>query len=858
MGIFNSIKNLFASPVTKEESKEKLPAAKDVITTKKLSKTEKTYVSYTKQVKRNKFKREMTLDLHAETQPSWDTFFSVAKTNPKLIGFENRSRKKFKHLFNDSHLLIAQAAGLIEYVTENEIKQVSIKETPLEKMSFVKTNRNGVILNQKEKVAFINSQTHQATLYSFEWQPFSFAMGHGFWLIGTRETYEGPGELYCFDFDGNLKWSMGFKEKFSTMFGELTFMPYILKVSIDSTDIFVASMDRLYCLDVHGNIKARMAVSELKEQEMQQKERELKKKWTREPKTREEAVRMYAEQFASQFTMGMQRMTFNSPFAGFAHDPETDMVFMLEENGRVSAWDQNGRLMWLNTFKNEGRFISWIDGHVVISFKTGETFWINREGTFIYGAQIPKQASTIALIPNQDSYLIVCEDNRLYELHKETGELIKGSEGHPGMELFEMSGRNIFFDGVRNSQGYFWRAHVDHIWNHFKPEMLTKDGNIDTLKSEVAPEITETIPFNKKWELSGPDGWFGNRLINFKYERVYAVIQGERKSFEKRRQLTEKEVQREYNSHYLVCYDFQGKEHWRKHMYSTMWSLFLSPDEEVIFTSVPLNEEITYLPGHLRMISKDGKDIGKFKVPAHGFDLEFESDTLAKIHFAADRDEQPLKGILERDMNGKWNLITYQSGTREDNKLPFGAGLHVLDTHNFSLLRTDKKKYLLKNGTNEIELKLSAAIYEGYETQDNNMLMRIGSRTVHLYDESLERLFEVKQKENIVEVTAGQNSFVVLTKAEAKGYSYKGDLLWKYSGLPKAYETRAEWIPSKEVFVWITGSNTEAIISTVSEEGKVINSQQFGRKLYHRPIIISSEKTCFVLQSNEKIETYNI
>ncbi|WP_160909150.1 hypothetical protein [Pontibacillus yanchengensis] len=62
-----------------------------------------------------------------------------------------------------------------------------------------------------------------------------------FLLIGTRETYEGPGELYCFDFNGSLKWAIGFKENFASMFGDMDFIPYLLDVSSDSTDIFVGS-----------------------------------------------------------------------------------------------------------------------------------------------------------------------------------------------------------------------------------------------------------------------------------------------------------------------------------------------------------------------------------------------------------------------------------------------------------------------------------------------------------------------------------------------------------------------------------------------------------------------------------------
>jgi len=251
MGIFNSIKKLFSNPTQTNSNANATPTANR----EKTPPPNKT--TYYEFLKRYKYKKLNSVSISATTEPSWDSFFSVSKVDPKLIGFEKRSRKMFRHLYHNEDLIIAEAAGVIEIVTKEKVEQISLKETPLEKMRCVTASDEGIILQNKEQVAFLNLKTYEATLYEFQWQAFSFAIAKDYWLVGTRKSYEGPGELYCFHLNGELKWGIAFQEKIATMFGEFEFMPYILQVSTDSTDIFVASMDRLYRLDPKGNLHAR-------------------------------------------------------------------------------------------------------------------------------------------------------------------------------------------------------------------------------------------------------------------------------------------------------------------------------------------------------------------------------------------------------------------------------------------------------------------------------------------------------------------------------------------------------------------------------------------------------------------------
>jgi hypothetical protein len=841
VSIFKSIKNLFSgTKVEKEHSDNRVKLKNN---------------AFVKNIIVPRFNKGRIESIVANSYESWDEFFKTDKTNPKLIGFEKRSRRKFRHLYHSDKIIITEAAKSIEIVSKESTKVISLKDTKLEKMSIAAASDKGIILNNKETVAFLDFHSNTYLLFEFTWQPFNFAMGKDFWLVGTRETYDGPGELYCFGYDGNFKWGVYFKEKMQTMFGEIAFMPYLLDISADSSDILVGSMDRLYRFDVSGNLEARIAISELKEHELQEKYNELQSSLSEPPKTEEEAISAYAKQLANQFIMGFERMTFNSPYAGFAHDSYTDMLFILEEKGRISAWSNKGELIWLNSFKNEGRFIKWLDEKLIVSFKSGETFWLSREGKFIYGAKLPKQASTISLIPDQNKYLVVSEDNRLYELEKNTGNLITGSEGHPGMELFNVSGHNIFFDGPTNTQGYFWLAPENHQWEHFEAkDLLSAEMDV---KSDVALEITETNKFKKLWSLESEDDWFGSREVDLINEHVYLVEKGPEKTYEESRNMTDRQREKDRLSHYLSCYDKEGNIQWRNHMYSTMWSMYLSPDKEYLFTSAPSGSEITYLPGHLFVFNKEGKQLNKFKVNAHGFDLEFVSSDKALVKFSSEKGEKGEEGVLFRNEKGKWDF-SYADKEKQDEQKSFGAGLYDLVTNSFKITRIDKKKYLLENDDNSKEVKLTAAMYEAVETRDNLLITRSGTRLISIFNKDLNKVLDIKESENILSMVPGESTIAVATKNELRGYNFKGELIWRYASIPKGSCTSLVWVEDKAVFVWVVSSNVEKIVAAINKDGKVLKSHSFKSNDYHRSIFVDNKNAEFVAQTNEKIEIYEL
>lgn len=846
MGILSSIKKLLNGSLTSEK------ASKSEMSVQGHSEYENS--QYIKQVKRKRYSLVQTLELNIVKADSWASFFSQQKENQKFIGFKHRSRRKFRHLYHNNKIIVTEAEKVIEIVSEEEHFKIAFKDTPIEKYRANQANEQGVLLVQKNAIAMINVNNGSTFIYEFEWQPFSLAMGDNFWLVGTRETYEGPGELYCFGYDGEQKWAITFKETFSTVFGDLTFMPYLLDVSSDSTDIFVSSMDRLYRLDREGVLKARIAISDLKKKDLEEKYQNLNQSISREPKTEKETIHLFAKQMAAQFSLGFEESTVNSPFSSFAHDPKTDMLFLLENKGRISAWDHNGSLQWINSFQQGGTYLEWVDNKAVVSFETGETFWLDRDGFFLYGAKLPMQAASISLVPNKDTYLVVCKDHRLYEMHKESGELVKGSDGHPGMKLFRINGQNIFFDGEEHKQGYFWLAPEGQEWEHFQAKTFLEADNhkIDT---GVAPEITPTKEFKKAHVLKSDYDWFGSRVIDMERGRFYVVEKGPETDIKDLVEMSESERRKDRLNHYLVCYDLNGRVVWKKQLYSEMWALYGSPDNTTLFTSVPLKEQVTYEPGYILILSNEGKELKKFKVDAHGFHLDFISNERAIIKFAAEIGKRDI-GLLTRNDNN-WELIFSEENVEKD-LYPFGAGLHHFESEQFTLARTDKKKYSLKSNHNQKDLNLKAAIYGAVETPNRELAFRSGTRLIAFYNQELEKTKEVKESEAIQTFAVGDNSIVVVMKEEIKGYNKEGLLQWRYGSLPKSEEFKIAWYPNSQLYVWVVSNSNEMIVASITEQGVVRRSQSFKKQVFHRELLMYPNQEVFIAQTNSQIQVFNL
>lgn len=829
MGLFDGIKKLFSGTKPQETN---LPA---------FSRGKPYYQNVAKPL----FKQVLKVKLGSETGDTWDSLFSSKKTNEKLEGFDRRTGKKVRLHYYGTYSLVAEHSSCIEIASKSNLKRILLKDTPFEGMNLLKANDRGAILGDKERIGFINFQFLEGIIYEFQWQPFSNTLAEDYWLVGTRETYNGPGELYCFSFACEYKWGIRFTEKMDTMFGTIEVTPYHLKVSDDSSDIFVSSMDRLYRLNPDGSLAMRIAISELKETELQEKEKKRQAKYSSKPKTEKEAIEMIANEMAQNFVNGFTRLTFNSPFRGFVHDPSTDMVFILENEGRLTGWDKKGLLTWSITFKESGRYLKWLGENLIISLESGQTFWLNHRGEFAYAAKLPKQAITVLPVPGQEKDLIVCEDTRLYELDKTTGQLVAGMEGHPGMQLFQIEGHNIFYDGKNSAMGYLWLAPAGQSWQIKKVQHVTNSAQGTDDLSSVAPEVKADKPFKLRWKYEDAKG-YGIRLVDNKHKHFIILKRIDSKSKTGRLQdIVE-----------ILCFDFDLHLQWSKKVRTYPFSVDLAPDGETLFIGLGKGEgsDVAYDPGYLLMIDPEGKEIAKSKIPAIGFFIDFIADDQAIFMFR--QEEGTLLYEYVKNEKGVWQQGKQLNELQKNGK--FGAGLNDLILTNYTIRRTDKKSYQISNGTQSEEIRLSAAIYEALEIAEKKLVLRIGNKTISCLGPDFQKEWELKTKHNVSSFVPGENGILLVSKEEIAFLDLKGAIKWRLSAPPNSNENQAIWIKEKGIFLWAAGNEHNFVVCSITEEGKIQNSQAFqGIRRYEATLFIE-EAGMFLVHFPDFVQCYFI
>jgi hypothetical protein len=111
VSIFKSIKNLFSGTNAEKERSDNGVKIKNN--------------AFVKNIIVPRFNKGRIESIAANSYESWDEFFKTDKTNPKLIGFEKRSRRKFRHLYHSDEIIITEAAKNIEIVSKERRKVIS-------------------------------------------------------------------------------------------------------------------------------------------------------------------------------------------------------------------------------------------------------------------------------------------------------------------------------------------------------------------------------------------------------------------------------------------------------------------------------------------------------------------------------------------------------------------------------------------------------------------------------------------------------------------------------------------------------------------------------------------------------------
>jgi hypothetical protein len=850
MGLFDWFKKSSKKGTDISTELEKVIPYPSIPSGQPLSQAEK-FVSF---VESPLFKISGSFQLQIEEYTGWDDLFVTGKITEKLPGFDLRSRRKFRLCHHGFNCLIVEANKTFFIIRPTNNKKVCLEHTALETMHIQDVDEKCAILSSEHSLAYLDFNTGLVTLYQFSWRPFRIAVGKEFWLVSTRETTEGPGELYSFSSKGEYLWGLRFSEEFETAFGIIKATAYHLLISKDDKQIIVSTMDRVYRLNHNGTLISRIALADLREAEIKMEEAKRRANLPKNPQTKEELIQVMAHEMSEQLVSGMIRATsLNTPLAGFILDPITGNIFILEDSGRLTSWNSLGNLLWAYSFIEAGNYIGLLDESLVVSLKTGDIFWLNQQGETLFSAKLPKQAKAVFSIPEQDKYLIACEDGRRYELDRQTRELIQGPEGDRGMELFVFQDQIIFYDN------YLWAAPPGSSWQTYQPKKTTHAALTEGRSSDdFAPQVKICKGFKKAWILSNPSAYpFHHYAIDKKNRRIYIGKRKEKLS-NKERELQDKFTRTNSFSTWneVLCYDFSLRLLWSTSFLSQIASVAVSPEGDAVFVGL-WGEGLAYDPGKLIVLDANGEENLALGTVANPTAFNFENPNQGKM----DVFQGPSYSV-RRINTGKWKIEQDSKSCDSEISVDFGAGLDEATLGNYRIIRVGKKSYQIAYNEMQHDLKTSAAVYDAVLIPNSdNILLRIGNKTVRAISPKIETLYEIKAKGNIKAITTGGNGFLILSKEEIVFCDSDGTAKWKLGCPPNSEYNIAIWLEMHKSFFWGAGDWNYFQISLISPEGQIKKSQLFKEVpvySYYPHVDVLADGSHFILQTCGSIECYEI
>jgi len=811
----------------------------------------KDFISFTKSPL---FKISGSFQLQIDEYAGWDDFFITGKQTEKLPGFDLRSRRKYKLYYHGFNNFIVEANKTIFIIRPTKSNKISLEHSALESMHILDLDEKCAILSSENSLARLDLNSGLATLYQFSWHPFRIAIGKEFWLVSTRETTEGPGELYSFSLKGECLWGIRFSEKFETAFGTIKATAYHLLITRDNKQIIVSTMDRVYRLNHDGTLISRIALADLREAEIKMEEAKRRANLPKNPKTKEELIQVRTHEMSEQLIGGMIRATsLNTPLAGFILDPIMNNIFILEDKGRLTSWNSQGNLLWAHSFNEAGNYIGLLDDSLVVSLKTGDIFWLNQRGETLFSAKLPKQAKAVFVIPEQDKYLIACEDGRRYELDRQTGELIQGPEGDRDMELFMFLDRIIFYDN------YLWATSPAFSWQTYQPRKTDHAALAEGLSPDnFAPQVKICKGFQKTSTLSNLNEYtFQYYAIDKKNRRICI---GRRKAelSKKEKEMQDKLSKNNSFSKWneVLCYGFSSNLLWSTSFLSEITSIAISPEGDAVFVGL-WGDGLAYDPGKLIILDANGKEKLALSTVANPTTFNFKNPSQGKMHVF-----QGSSYLVQRTNTGNWKIVQDPKSCDSETSVDYGAGLDEATLGNYRIIRVGKKSYQISYNEMQHDLKTSAAIYEAVSIPNSdNLLLRIGNKTVRGISPRIDTLWEIKVKGNIKSITTGDNGFLILAKEEIVFCNLDGTAKWKLGCPPNSEYNIAVWLEMHKSFLWGAGDRNYFQICIILSDGQIKKSQLF-KEVSIDPcfpsIDLLEDETLFVLRTAGSIVSYEI
>lgn len=704
-----------------------------------------------------------------------------------------RFPRKVKFINGDQEYFVVKDKNKILFYFNQEVKAYNLDDIGFEKFTIEHANRFGIVVKDKvikSKIALVRFDSSEVIYYEFKENCFRYLIEQDRFLVGTSPGYDMPGKMFCIDRKGNVELAVKFKEISVSAFGESVATPHYI-LTTDNKEIIVGYEKVIYIFDSEGKLLTRFKPSE-------EVNKSKKGKASKSIDTLEELSSEIADSVVSGF------------IAGFINDNIRTVIFneksrcVYIQDGYNDFWiiDLLGGVRLHKNYVKEIKFFNVTEDKVIVALEEREIKTYDLAGKELSEVHAPLGIRKIVTLDHKD--IIITDNGRGYEYKQCEKDFLVGSE--VGLELYVLN------DGIRkvvyDASGYLWLIDENRSVELIEVS-TTGDGGII--------EIGEGEKFKELWRITEI---YGDKLINDKYKCLYTM-------------------NRDWENVKVIItgYSFDKEKLWRKNLNGSNYYAEVSRDGEYIF--IAYNDAVSYEPGVLLVLDNDGKKLYETEIPAINFKLKYCVNGDILFTLKGENEKRYFK--FNMGCKNKLEEIEDEGALIEDRDF---------NLDHFKICYKDKKVYEFKSGNEVKEFKFPADIYEAYEIEDKQLLVKVGKRTLRIYNDSLDIVKEFKNDKDIVIAQQSDGGVILVLKDSIKYIKDFEDVQWEFNIPPKSNINHVVWDKDRKLFLIAVGNMEEYLVAAISEAGEILKSQIFDDVNSNNGAYFNTEANKMILYRN--------
>ncbi len=688
----------------------------------------------------------------------------------------------------------------IRIISEGKLLTADYSKTALKNYILYHTNKHGAIFVNENRVAILSFQHGVAKEYEFRWNPYRTSVSDKMFFIGTRKTPEGPGELYCFSSDADIRWAIRFNKKITEMgmfSGDYHYLqPYFIHVRTDRSGIVaIQDLDSLLVFnedDLKGFYLSLRVFRKHETNKEKAKTRTSLSDLISKSRSEDEKIKHISETYGRLSSIELGEAILPEPgVVNVLHNTTDNSIYILDTDSRLTAWKADGDLFLykhLHSFieNDEPVYFGKSGPRLIVSYKSGLVYWLDLSGTVTQTAKMEKGILDVFRI-DDNSAVAVGADGWLHYVDESTGDSQRAVPLRKQATLYSSLNQFVLIDE------YLWLSSKERfaacVSSYEKKPIVSQKARIEV--SKVVSYINPTQS--------------GNLL--------YAKVDGFSQSIYVARYEDEQPA--------LIAYDYSLRTKWTHEFPqdSVLLGLSLGSKDSVIAVTLG---ECDPIPNRRALIYSIN---GSFLQEIEGISISSEL-----IFHNRNRDIHPYNqgvGVFIPDVliedEGRWRIVS------NDTRRKRGMRIQDVLVGQTRVMEVGNKEYKIFSDGKYAQICTKAAIYGimPFPNNEERILLLIGTKTFWCIDTSGEIKWEINLKEKVHSIMTSGTGIVCASDMGLFEMDSFGSRKWDHSVPFADRYSSIGWNCDKKCTVWAVGNDSDISLIVLYDDGSIAFEEDY-------------------------------